>query len=34
MVSYNTKLGLYGVYLCHNGILKQVALDDYIPCHL
>jgi len=20
--------------MCHNGIYKQIALDDYIPCHL
>lgn len=28
----STKLGLHGIYLCHDGEFVQVALDDQFPC--
>ena len=32
MVFIFLRLGLYGLKFVHNGMNKQVALDDYIPC--
>jgi len=26
--------GLYGIYLCKNGILQEIVVDDFIPCNL
>ncbi|CAD8122197.1 unnamed protein product [Paramecium sonneborni] len=25
--------GLYGIFLCKNGILQEIIIDDYIPCN-
>lgn len=25
--------GLYGIFMCNNGILQECVVDDYIPCN-
>ncbi|CAD8113581.1 unnamed protein product [Paramecium sonneborni] len=26
--------GLYGIFMCNNGILQEIVVDDHIPCHI
>ncbi|CAD8194518.1 unnamed protein product [Paramecium octaurelia] len=26
--------GLYGIYMCKNGVLQEIVVDDHIPCNL